>query len=183
MIGRIFGILGALVGAILVAALIVFFFVAKAYRIPSAAMEPTLHCARPATRCQAKHQDRVLVFKFLAFGRGDIVVFHVPQAAEEACGTGGVFVKRVIGMPGDMWHEKNGYVYINGRKLNEPYIKQDKRDSSSYPARKIPPDNYFLMGDNRVASCDSRRWGTVSRDRIIGRIFARYWPPPRIHIM
>jgi len=183
VIGRIFGILGALVGVVVVAALIVFFFVAKAYRIPSAAMEPTLHCARPAPECQAKHQDRVLVFKFLGYGRGDIVVFHVPKAAEEACGAGGVFVKRIVAAPGDTWQEKQGFVYVNGKKLDESYVDPGKRDQQSYPLRRIPADNYFLMGDNRSASCDSRRWGTVEKDQIIGRIFARYWPPSRIHLM
>jgi signal peptidase I len=183
VIGRIFGILGALVGAVLVAALIVFFFVGKTYRIPSAAMEPTLHCARPAPQCEGKHQDRVIVFKFLGYGRGDIVVFHVPARAEAACGVGGVYVKRIIGMPGDRWQEKQGFVYVNGKKLDEPYVDPGKRDSQSYPARRIPANNYFLMGDNRSSSCDSRRWGTVAHDMIIGRIFARYWPPPRVHVM
>lgn len=183
MIGRVFGILGALVGALLVAALIVFFFVAKTYRIPSAAMEPTLHCARPAPQCEGKHQDRVLLFTFLGYGRGDIVVFHAPPRAVKACGAGGVYVKRIIGTPGDRWQEKQGFVYVNGKKLDEQYVDQGKRDLKSYPARKIPPDNYFVMGDNRSSSCDSRRWGTVSKDRIIGRVFARYWPLPRVHVM
>jgi signal peptidase I len=182
VIWRVFAVLGALVGAILVAALLVFFFVAKAYRIPSSAMEPTLHCARPGSQCEAKHEDKILVFTFLGYGRGDIVVFHAPRAAQEMCGAGGVYVKRIIGTPGDTWQEKKGYVYINAKKLNEPYVEAKKRDLESYPARRIPPDNYFLMGDNRRASCDSRRWGTVRRNRIIGRVFARYWPPPRIHI-
>ena len=187
MIGRVFAILGALVGALLVAALIVFFFVAKAYRIPSAAMEPTLHCARPGSGCTARFSDRVLANRFIYHFRDprrrEIIVFNVPQRAEEACGAGGVFVKRIIGLPGDVWQERQGFVYINGKKLDEPYIKKDRRDFSSYPARKIPKDNYFMMGDNRQSSCDSRRWGTVPRKNIIGKVFGIYWPPQRIRIM
>jgi signal peptidase I len=183
VIWRAAAILGALFGAVLVAALIVFFFVAKAYRIPSAAMEPTLHCATSAPGCEGKHEDKILVFKFLGYGRGDVVVFHVPRAAEEACGAGGVFVKRIIGIPGDRWQQKQGFVYINGKKLDESYVDAANRDSQSYPARKIPADSYFMMGDNRSSSCDSRRWGTVLRNRIVGRVFAVYWPPPRIHIL
>jgi signal peptidase I len=182
VIWRVAAILGALVGAVIVAALIVFFFVAKAYRIPSSAMEPTLHCARPASGCEGKHQDRVIVFKFLGYGRGDIVVFRVPRAAQQACGAGGVFVKRIVGMPGDNWQETQGFVYVNGKKLIESYVDPGKRDVQSYPSRRIRADNYFMMGDNRSSSCDSRVWGTVSKDRIIGRVFARYWPLPRIHI-
>ena len=81
-----------------------------------------------------------------------------------------------------MWRELNGYVYIDGKKLDEPYIKKDRRDFQSYPARKIPADSYFVMGDNRQSSCDSRRWGTVPRDLVIGKVFAIYWPLRRIRI-
>ncbi len=183
MIGRVLGIAGALIGAVVVAALIVFFFVAKKYRIPSSAMEPTLHCSGPDTGCEGKHQDRILVFTFLDYGRGDVVVFDVPQAAEEACGAGGTYVKRIIGLPGDRWQERQGFVYVNGKKLDEPYVKKSRRDFQSYPARKIPQDEYFVMGDNRSSSCDSRRWGTVPRDHIIGKVFSVYWPPGRIHLL
>jgi signal peptidase I len=94
-----------------------------------------------------------------------------------------VFVKRIIGLPGETWQEKQGFIYINSKKLAEPYIKRDRRDFSSYPARTIPKDNYFMMGDNRQSSCDSRRWGTVPRKNIIGKVFGIYWPPQRIRIM
>ena len=159
-----------------------FFLVAKHYRVPSSAMEPTLHCARPGVGCLRAHQDRFIVFTFLGYGRRDLVVFQTPERAEQACGVGGVFVKRIVGMPGDVWRELNGYVYIDGKKLDEPYIKKDRRDFQSYPARKIPADSYFVMGDNRQSSCDSRRWGTVPRDLVIGKVFAIYWPLGRILI-
>ena len=162
-------------------------WVVNPYRIPSSSMEPTLHCARPASGCEARFSDRVLANRFIYHfrdpHRGEIIVFDVPKAAEEACGAGGVFVKRIIGLPGDVWQEKQGVVFINGKKLAEPYIKPDRRDFSSYPARKIPAANYFMMGDNRQSSCDSRRWGTVPRTNIIGKVFGIYWPPQRIRIM
>jgi signal peptidase I len=162
-------------------------WVVNPYRIPSSSMEPTLHCAKPGSGCTSRFSDRVLANRFIFHirdpRRREIIVFNVPKRAEEACGAGGVFVKRIIGLPGDVWQEREGFVYINGKKLDEPYIKKDRRDFSSYPARKIPKDNYFMMGDNRQSSCDSRRWGTVPRANIIGKVFAIYWPPQRIRIM
>jgi signal peptidase I len=159
-------------------------WVVNPYRIPSSSMEPTLHCARNGSGCTARFSDRVLANRFIYHfrdpKRGEIVVFNVPKAAEEACGAGGVFVKRIIGLPGDVWQEREGFVYINSKKLKEPYIKKDRRDFNSWPARRIPKDNYFMMGDNRQSSCDSRRWGTVPRTNVIGKVFAIYWPPQRI---
>ena len=159
-------------------------YIVNPYRIPSSSMEPTLHCARPGSLCTARFSDRVLACRFCYWfhgpSRGAIVVFNVPSKAKEVCGAGGVFVKRVIGLPGEIWQEKNGYVYINGKRLDEPYIKPERRDFQSYPARKIPANSYFMMGDNRQSSCDSRRWGTVPRGNIIGKVFAIYWPPNRI---
>jgi signal peptidase I len=157
------------------------------YRIPSSSMEPTLHCAQPGMGCLARFSDRVLANRFIYHfrdpRRAEIVVFDTPPAAKERCGAGGVFVKRVIGLPGELWEEKNGFVYINHRKLDEPYIKSDRRDlSGTYAARRIPKDQYFMMGDNRQSSCDSRVWGTVPRKQLIGEVFFTYWPPNRISI-
>jgi signal peptidase I len=162
-------------------------WIVNPYRIPSASMEPTLHCKQGGDGCTARFSDRVLanrfIYRFRDPRRGEIVVFHVPKAAETACGMGGVFVKRIVGLPGDVWQERQGFVYINGKKLDEPYIKKDRRDFESWPARKIPDGNYFMMGDNRRSSCDSRKWGTVPRENIIGKVVAIYWPPNRITIM
>jgi signal peptidase I len=159
-------------------------WVVNPYRIPSSSMEPTLHCARPDPGCEASFSDRVLACRFCyeigSPQRGDIIVFKTPQLAQVRCGAGGTFVKRLIGLPGETWSERSGYVYINGKKLNEPYIKPDRRDQRTIKPLKIPPGNYFMMGDNRSSSCDSREWGTVPRGNLIGKVFAVYWPPSRI---
>src|ERR671938_713462 len=88
-------------------------WVVNPYRIPSASMEPTLHCARPGQGCEAGTSDRVLANRFIYHfrdpRRGEIVVFRTPALANEKCGAGGTFVKRVIGLPGDVWEERAGY--------------------------------------------------------------------------
>jgi signal peptidase I len=159
-------------------------WIVNPYRIPSSSMEPTLHCARPASGCLARFSDRVLANRFIYHfrnpHRGEIVVFDVPELAKARCGAGGVFVKRIIGLPGELWEEKHGYVYINGKRLKESYIKPERRDFMNHHPVKIDPGNYFMMGDNRASSCDSRVWGTVPRQNIIGKVFAVYWPPQRI---
>jgi signal peptidase I len=160
-------------------------WVVNPYRIPSSSMEPTLHCARPGSGCEARFSDRVLANRFIYHfrkpHRGDIIVFKTPPQAVQRCGAGGTFVKRLIGLPGETWEEKNGFIYINGKKLIEPYVKPDRRDTAtSYPARRVPDGMYFMMGDNRTQSCDSREWGPVPRKNLIGEVFAVYWPPNRI---
>jgi signal peptidase I len=161
-------------------------WVVNPYRIPSSSMEPTLHCAKPDTGCEARFSDRVLACRFCyrlwSPKRGDIIVFHTPPLADVRCGAGGTFVKRLIGLPGETWEERSGYVYINGKRLDEPYVKPDRRDARTISPIKIKPSNYFMMGDNRSSSCDSRAWGTVPRANLIGKVFATYWPPSRVTI-
>lgn len=107
--------------------------------------------------------------------RGDIVVFrHPPQASRD-------FVKRIIGMPGDTIEMKQGVVFINGSKLHEPYVA--KADLESMESRTVPANSYFVLGDNRRASNDSRVFGTVPLENIIGRAWIRFWPLDRFKTM
>jgi signal peptidase I len=131
------------------------------------------------------------IYHFRDPKRGEIVVFNTPPLAKEKCGAGGTFVKRIIGLPGDVWAERDGYVYIDGKRLNEPYIHADRRDTQTLTLADIPPknaltripkDEYLMMGDNRASSCDSRVWGLVPRKNLIGEVFATYWPPSRISL-
>ncbi len=158
--------------------------VANPYRIPSSSMEPTLHCARPEPGCLAGLSDRVLanrfIYRFRSPQRGDIVVFRAPAAAARLCQGGGIYVKRLVGLPGDRISERAGFVYLNGRKLFDPYVNEADRDTRTGTFGRVPPGRYFFMGDNRSASCDSRTWGTVPRASLIGPVFATYWPPQRI---
>ncbi len=156
--------------------------VAKPYVIPSPSMEPTLHCARPVNGCEGRLADRVianrLVYRFQAPRRGEIVVFKAPAKADAVCGTGGTFIKRLVGLPGEKVSMRNGYVFINGIRLDESYLRPGYRDGETGEWR-IPSAKYFVLGDNRTMSCDSRRWSFVPRDNIIGRAEVIYWPPNR----
>jgi len=161
-------------------------WVVNPYRIPSSSMETTLHCAGAGLGCTARFSDRVLanrfIYHFMDPERGDIVVFETPTDARQECGAGGTFVKRIIGLPGETWEMRNGFVYINGRRLRESYVSRDRRDVDTQTPRKIPEGSYFVMGDNRSQSCDSRVWGPLPRDNLIGKVFAVYWPPKRISL-
>ena len=169
-------------------------WVVNPYRIPSPSMEPTLHCARPEFLCEGAHSDRILANRFIYHfrdpKRGEIVVFHAPKLATREC-TGGIFVKRVIGLPGEVWAERDGYTYIDGRRLSEPYIQPGRRDMQTKTLldipptgtlRRIPKDMYLMEGDNRAHSCDSRIWGLVPRSSIIGKVFFTYWPIGRLGV-
>jgi signal peptidase I len=169
-------------------------WVVNPYRIPSSSMEPTLHCARPGQGCEAGFSDRVLACRIcLDFGapsRGDIVVFETPPLALVKCGAGGTFVKRLIGLPGETVKEDDkGNIWIEPpgsdtfSKLREPYIQSSRRlaDVSHFgKSWHVPSGQYFFMGDNRNQSCDSREWGAVPRDNLVGTVFFVYWPPTRI---
>ena len=171
--------------------------VAKPFRIPSSSMEGTLLCARPDPGCTASTSDRVLVnrlaYDFGSPQRGQIVVFTAPARASVACelGDGGeTFVKRLIGLPGETVHEDHhGFIWIRRSgaagwtKLVEPYLSARSRlaDSKHFGRTwHVPEGEYFMLGDNRGDSCDSRAWGSVPRSSLIGPVMFTYWPPLRI---
>jgi signal peptidase I len=167
-------------------------FLIKPFRIPSESMVPTL------TVGQRVLVDRVS-FRFGEPERGDIVVFKPPAGAEDnTCGVDHPtdqacprpteersdtnFIKRVVGLPGDELKVIGGRVFINGEQLDEPYIRPDESCGiCNLPGEiTIPEDQYFMMGDNRGQSADSREWGPVKKDWIIGQAFFTYWPPKRL---
>lgn len=121
-------------------------------------------------------QERIFINKFnYQFGigsieRGDMVVFWFPHDQTKS------YIKRVIGLPGDTVEIEQGQVNVNGKPLAEPYVPDDYRDRTSYPARVVPPDNYFVLGDHRSSSNDSRNWGFVERKYIYGKAVFVYWP-------
>ena len=159
--------------------------VAKPYRIPSSSMEPTLHCAKPSEWCLGSFNDRVianrLAYDFGSPKRGQIVVFKAPPAAARDCGPGegDTFVKRLIGLPGELVSERDGYIYIDDKPLTEPYVNPTLRDHQT-GTWHVPPGDYFFMGDDRAHSCDSRIWGAVPRRNLVGPVIITYWPPNRI---
>jgi signal peptidase I len=160
--------------------------VAKPYVVPTPSMEPTLHCAKPADSCEGRFNDRVmanrLAYRFGDPERGQIVVFKAPRGAER-CGAGdasSAFVKRIIGLPGELVSESDGVIYINGKRLIEPYVDPSRRGHENGRWPRIAADHYFFLGDNRAHSCDSRIWGTVSRGDLIGPVMFTYWPPGRL---
>jgi signal peptidase I len=157
--------------------------IAQPFRVPTSSMEPTLHCAHPGIGCTGSLNDRVLVakivYRFRDPKRFEIAVFHAPARARKLCSEGGTYLKRVIGLPGEQVSERVGYFYVNGKKLKEPYLSFYTRDSLTKTWPRLGAKEYFVMGDNRLGSCDSRTWGPVSRSAFIGPVIATYWPPTR----
>jgi signal peptidase I len=162
-------------------------WVVNPYRIPTSSMEPTLHCSGTELGCTAQFSDRVLanrfIYHFVDPKRGDIVVFETPPDARSRCNAGGTFVKRIIGLPGEVVEVRNGEVLVNGARLREPYVHADRRGGGKTIASyRVPKDHYYVMGDNRAQSCDSTVWGALPRGNLIGKVFAVYWPPRRISL-
>lgn len=161
-------------------------WIVNPYRIPSPSMEPTLHCAGEPGCEGGRFSDRVLANRFLYHlrepERGDIVVFRTPPLAAERCGAGGTFVKRLVALPGETWRMEDGVVFVNGRRLVEPYLAPGRRGADLEAPRTVPEGHYVMLGDNREQSCDSREWGAVPRENLIGKVVMTYWPPGRISL-
>lgn len=176
--GRVLLWVAGLAGGVVVLAVLT----SHTYRIPSSAMEPTLRCGKPGPGCSGSSDDRILVPRFLFKGvaRGDLIAFKTPPLARVRCGTGGVYVKRVVGLPGERIGERSGVIVLNGRRLREPYVERKRRDNQTYAPRRVPGGTYFVLGDNRAQSCDSRIFGSVPKGNVIGRVVFTYWPPSRI---
>ena len=191
---RFIGSTPFLIFVALAVAILVKTFVIQAFYIPSESMVPTLEVG-----------DRVFVSKFMFDGgdvaRGDVIVFENPNAAElpDRSGISSVlhwlgegvglaqpenedFIKRVIALPGETIEIRNNVVYIDGKRLNEPYLTQDaKLHNGDYPPTKVPSGRLFVMGDNRGNSADSRfGLGMVPEDKVIGKAFVIIWPPSDI---
>ncbi|MDQ0287585.1 signal peptidase I [Desulfofundulus luciae] len=161
-------IIESVVVAVLLAAVIRLFILAPFY-IPSGSMEPTLQVG-----------DRIIVSKLAyRFGeprRGDIVVFKYPLDPSRD------FVKRLIGLPGETVALRNNHLYINGRLVAEDYLPQDIHFADFGPVQ-VPPGYYLMLGDNRNNSDDSRVWGFLPRQNIVGKAILVYWPLERIGLL
>ena len=148
-------------------------FVVDVRIVPTGSMIPTI-----------QEQDRVVVdrlfYKMGSLERGDIIVFKAPERAELADHRGDDLVKRLIGLPGEKVEIKDGYAWINDRALNETYaFLRDGSDNGTkrqYGPVLVPEGCYFVMGDNRDGSNDSRSWGFLDQKLVIGRIWIRHWP-------
>jgi signal peptidase I len=119
------------------------------------------------------------IYRFSDPERGDIVVFETPDRAVVRCGAGGTVVKRLVGLPGDSISMSGGVLHVDGKPVEEPYLNGGDH-GPDFPERTLGADEYFMMGDNRGQSCDSREWGPVARDDLIGPVFAVYWPLTRL---
>jgi signal peptidase I len=169
-------------------------FLVKPFRIPSGSMEPTLMIGQ-----------RVLVDRvtghFNDVSRGDVIVFHPPAGAEansdkcavprpndQPCARGteeradSNFIKRVVAVGGDRLKVLNNHVYVNGKRQKDPFAQTEPcTDVCNLPKEiTIPAGHFFMMGDNRGESDDSRDWGPIPKDWIVGNAFFTYWPPKRI---
>jgi len=153
-----------------VIAIIVILFLYQPVKVEGTSMMPSL-----------VNQERIFinkfVYRFADIARGDTVVFQFPQDTSKS------YIKRVIGMPGDTVTVEEGKVYVNGKLLDEPYVPDENRDSHSYPPVTVGSDSYYVLGDHRNSSNDSRNWGTVKRSYIYGKAVFVYWPLDRLGLL
>jgi signal peptidase I len=146
-----------------VASVLIITFLYQPVRVEGTSMLPRL-----------EDRDRLFINKFVyrisAIERGDVVVFHYPLDPEKS------YIKRVIAVPGDRLRIERGKVLLNGKLLQEDYVPEEFRDTRSMSEMAIGPDTYFMMGDHRSISSDSREFGPVERDLIYGKAVFVYWP-------
>lgn len=152
-------------------AVLVILFLYRPVKVEGTSMMPSLY-----------DQERLFINQFgYRFGldnikRGDTVVFWFPEDTTNSTS----YIKRVIGLPGDTVAVQDGYVIVNGKKLVENYIPREYRDDRPYPPTVVPPNQYFVLGDHRISSNDSRAWGFVPRNYIYGKAVFVFWPLDRI---
>ncbi len=148
-------------------AIFIVIFVIQPVKVEGTSMQPRL-----------VDQERIFVnrfiYRFSEIHRGDIVVFWYPRDRSKS------FIKRVVGVPGDEVEIRYGSVYVNNQKVDEPYLMPEFRDHESLRKEIVPVDQYFVLGDHRNSSNDSRNWGYVPRELIYGKAVFRYWPVSRI---
>ena len=153
-----------------VIAIVIILFLYQPVRVEGTSMMPSL-----------VNEERIFinkfVYRFSDIQRGDTVVFQFPGDLSKS------YIKRVIGMPGDRVVIDHGKVIVNGKALAEPYVPQEMRDENSYPEIKVEPDCYYVLGDHRNSSNDSRSWGTVKRGYIYGKAVFVYWPLDRLGLL
>lgn len=155
-----------------VIAVVVILFLYQPVKVEGTSMMPTL-----------VDQERIFINKFVyRFGisgiqRGDMVVFWFPEDPSKS------YIKRVIGMPGDAVEVDRGTVYVNGKRLEEDYVPPAYRDRQSYARTSVPPDHYYVLGDHRTSSNDSRNWGPVHRRYIYGKAVFVYWPLEKMGLL
>ena len=159
--------------AALLASILVRTFAFESYFIPSGSMEPTLQVG-----------DRVMVDKLsVDFGTiniGDVIVFKSPGAVATACGdTVPDLVKRVVALPGDTIASIGNRIYVNDQLLKENWTHNEPL-GRPIPTTVVPKGDYYVLGDNHPNSCDSRMWGTLPRQYVIGKVFLRIWPLSRL---
>ena len=151
------------VGVSTVVSVLIILFLYQPVRVEGTSMMPRL-----------ENHDRLFINKFVyhfeGIDRGDVVVFHYPLDPAKS------YIKRVIGLPGDRVQIIRGRVWLNGNPLREPYVPARYRDDDSMASTVVPPDCYFVMGDHRSISSDSRAFGPVERSLIYGKAEFIYWP-------
>jgi signal peptidase I len=160
--------------------LVIYLFLMQPHQVSGLSMFPNFHDKEYILT------DKVS-YKFGDPKRGDVVVFHAPPAANCPQGTGCDFIKRVIAVPGETIELRDHVYYVNGQPLPEPYIPPENvTNPGPYIEGRVMtmgPDDYFVTGDNRPHSSDSRVWGPITKEEIVGRGFFRYWPVNRVGLL